>query len=127
METKQTMVNEICPTTTQNWVKNGAVLVDVREGDEVEQLAFDVPVIVNIPLSEFENRYKELPKDKDLVIVCHSGGRSVRAAGFLKNHGYDRVVNMKYGILRWAEKGFPLKGNLSAVVNGNNRGSSACC
>lgn len=127
METKQTMVNEICPTTTQNWVKNGAVLVDVREGDEVEQLAFDVPVIVNIPLSEFENRYKELPKDKDLVIVCHSGVRSLRAAGFLKNHGYDRVVNMKYGILRWAEKGFPLKGNLSAVVNGNNRGSSACC
>jgi len=127
METKQTMVNEICPTTTQNWVKNGAVLVDVREGDEVEQLAFDVPVIVNIPLSEFENRYTELPKDKDLVIVCHSGVRSLRAAGFLKNHGYDRVVNMKYGILRWAEKGFPLKGNLSAVVNGNNRGSSACC
>lgn len=82
METKQTMVNEICPTTTQNWVKNGAVLVDVREGDEVEQLAFDVPVIVNIPLSEFENRYKELPKDKDLVIVCHSGVRSLRAAGF---------------------------------------------
>jgi rhodanese-related sulfurtransferase len=57
---KQTLVNEICPTTTQSWVKRGALLVDVRERDEVEQLAYDVPNIVNIPLSEFEIRYKEL-------------------------------------------------------------------
>lgn len=127
METKQTMVNEICPTTTQAWVKRGALLVDVREKDEVDQLAFDVPAIVHIPLSEFESRYTELPKDKDLVIVCRSGVRSLRAAGFLKNHGYDKVVNMKYGILRWAEKGFPLSGKVSVVINDNKGESSACC
>jgi hypothetical protein len=53
MKTKQTMVNEICHTTTQGWIKKGSLLVDVRERDEVEQLAYDVPNIVNIPLSEF--------------------------------------------------------------------------
>lgn len=67
---KQTLVKEICPTTTQTWVKNGALLVDVREKDEIEQLAFDVPDILNIPLSEFEERYTEIPKDKDVVMVC---------------------------------------------------------
>jgi rhodanese-related sulfurtransferase len=83
----QTLVKEICPTTTQEWVKKGALLVDVREKDEVEQLVYDVPTILNIPLSEFEERFHEIPKDKDVVMVCKSGSRSFRAAGFLVNHG----------------------------------------
>ena len=127
METKQTMVNEICPTTTQAWVKKGALLVDVRERDEVEQLAYDVPNIVNIPLSEFEIRYKELPFDKALVMVCRGGGRSLRAAGFLINNGYDpvKVVNMQHGIIRWAQKGFPTKGDTSTVLGTST--NSGCC
>ena len=129
METNQSFVKEICPTTTQTWVKNGALLVDVREKDEVAQLAFDVPAIVHIPLSEFDSRYKELPADKELVLVCRSGVRSLRAAAYLINNGYDpaRVVNMKYGIIRWAEKGFPLKGNVAEVVNNASGNTSSCC
>lgn len=138
MTTDQTLVNEICPTTTQAWVKKGALLVDVRERDEVEQLAYDVPAIVNIPLSEFEIRYTELPFDRDLVLVCKSGDRSLRAAGFLINHGYDpvKVVNMKHGMIRWVQKGFKTKGDTSAVAEKNtgsgccstsNNNSSKCC
>jgi rhodanese-related sulfurtransferase len=127
METKQTLVNEICPTTTQSWIKKGAMLVDVREWNEVEQLAYDVPNIVNIPLSEFEIRYKELPLNKALIIACHGGGRSLRAAGFLINNGYDpaNVVNMKHGIIRWAQKGFPTKGDSSTVLGTTT--NSGCC
>lgn len=118
----QTLVKEICPTTTQEWVKNGALLVDVREKDEVAALAYDVPNIINIPLSEFEERFNEIPKDKDVVMVCKGGGRSLRAAGFLVNHGYDKVVNMQHGIARWVQKGFPTKGNTTVVT-----GSDSCC
>jgi rhodanese-related sulfurtransferase len=127
MKTKQTMVNEICPTTTQGWVKKGALLVDVRERDEVEQLAYNVPNIINIPLSEFEIRYRELPVDKDLVMVCRGGGRSLRAAGFLINNGYNpaNVVNMKHGIIRWAQKGFPTTGDTSTVLGTTT--DSGCC
>jgi len=127
MESKQTLVNEICPTTTQSRVKKGALLVDVREKDEVEQLAFDVPNIIDIPLSEFEMRYNELPVDKDLVIVCRGGGRSLRAAGFLINNGYDpgKVVNMQHGIIRWAQKSFPTKGD-TAIVLGTATNSGCC-
>jgi len=121
------LINEICPTTAQEWVKKGAILVDVREKDEVAQLSYDTPNIVNIPLSEFENRYTELTKDKDLVIVCRSGARSLRAAGFLINKGYDalRVVNMQHGIIRWVQKGFPAKGNLASVLETNT--INGCC
>lgn len=123
----QTTVNEICPTTTQSWIKRGALLVDVRERDEVEQLAYDVPQIVSIPLSEFEIRYKELPYDKEMVIVCRSGGRSLRAAAYLIKNGYDKlkVVNMKHGIIRWVQRGFPTIGDVSAVAN-SGVGSSCC-
>jgi rhodanese-related sulfurtransferase len=121
MENK-TLVKEICPTTTQEWVKKGALLVDVREKDEVAELAYDVPNIINIPLSEFEERFNEIPKDRDVVIVCKGGGRSLRAAGFLVNHGYTNVVNMQHGIARWVQKGFPTKGNTSVVT-----GSDSCC
>ena len=126
MEQVQSLVNEICPTSTQAWVKRGAILVDVREQNEVDQLAFDVPAIVHIPLSEFEIRYKELAMDKELVLVCRSGSRSLRAAGFLINQGYDpvKVVNMKHGILRWVQRGFPTKGDLSGIVDTN---AGCCC
>jgi rhodanese-related sulfurtransferase len=121
----QTLVKEICPTTTQEWVKNGALVVDVREKDEVEHLAFDVPTILNIPLSEFDERFHEIPKDKEVVMVCKNGSRSLRAAGFLVNHGYDKVVNMQHGIIRWVQKGFPTKGDTTNVAD--KGASSNCC
>jgi len=123
----QTLVKEICPTTTQEWVEKGALLVDVRERDEVAELAYDVPNIINTPLSEFEECFNEIPKDRDVVMVCKGGGRSLRAAGFLINHGYDpnKVVNMQHGIIRWVQKGFPTKGDISSVLG--NTQNSGCC
>ncbi|WP_075348834.1 rhodanese-like domain-containing protein [Algoriphagus marinus] len=121
----QTLVKEICPTTTQEWVKKGALLVDVREKEEEDQLACDVPAILNIPLSEFEERFHEIPKDRDVVMVCKNGSRSLRAAGFLINHGYDKVVNMQHGITRWVQKGFPTKGD-TTIVTGNGASPSCC-
>jgi rhodanese-related sulfurtransferase len=120
----QTLVKEICPTTTQDWVKNGVLLVDVREVDEVAQLAYDVPNIINIPLTVFEENFTKIPKDKDVVLVCKSGARSLRAAGFLVNHGYDKVVNMKHGMIRWVQKGFPTIGDTSSVTGNDD---SSCC
>ncbi len=121
----QTLVKEICPTATQQWVANGALLVDVREADEVNQLAYDVPNIIHVPLTQFEERYTEIPKDKEVVMVCKSGGRSLRATGFLVNHGYDKVVNMQHGMIRWAQKGFLTKGNTASVL-GNTQDSECC-
>jgi len=124
----QTLVKEICPTTTQEWVKNGALLVDVREKDEVDQLSYDVPNIINIPLTEFEDRYSQIPKDIDVVMVCRSGGRSLSATGFMINHGYENVVNMQHGINRWIQKGFLVKGGTSLdSVGGSCCSTSECC
>lgn len=120
---------EICPTTTQKWVASGALLVDVREKKEVEELAFNVPNIVNIPLSIFEEHYTELPQERDLVIVCRSGIRSLKATYYLMNNGYDKVVNMKHGIIRWVQKGFPTRGYTQDILDNSGGGcsNSGCC
>jgi rhodanese-related sulfurtransferase len=140
METVQPLIKEICPTSTQVWVKKGALLVDVRESSEVATLRFNVPNIINIPLSDFEKRYSEIPKNQDLVIVCRGGGKSLLATSFLLNHGYDpaKVVNMKHGLIRWAQKGFPTIGDTSTVLDSdipvsccdnstNHSTKSSCC
>ncbi len=119
----QTLVKEICPTSTQKRISEGALLVDVCDPDEVAELSCDVPAVMYIPLREFEARYKEIPKDRKVVMVCRTGERSLRAAGFLVNHGYDQVVNMQFGIIRWALKGFPTKGDKSSVLQKNKD----CC
>jgi rhodanese-related sulfurtransferase len=102
---------EVCPTTTRRLIGEGALLVDVRERAEIERVAFDVPDVVAIPLAELEQRYAELPRDRELVLVCQGGGRSLKATYFLMYQGYTRVANMEGGILKWAAKGFPIKGN----------------
>lgn len=125
----QTLVKEICPTSTQKWIKEGALLVDVREPDEVAALEFDVEDILQIPLSQFEERYLEIPKNRKVVMVCKSGARSLRAAGFLINHGYENVVNMQFGLVRWVQKGFPVKGDTAAILADVNDCCSkpGCC
>ncbi|HQR91837.1 MAG: sulfurtransferase [Bacteroidetes bacterium 24-39-8] len=127
MELKQSNMVEICPTTTRVWIKRGAILVDVREKSEVAELAFDVPNLIQIPLTELEDRYLELPLDQEMVIACRAGGKSLLATSFLINHGYDptKVVNMKHGMVRWAQKGFPTIGDTTNVLL--NSVATSCC
>jgi len=105
-------------------MESGALLVDVREKDEVAELDFVAPKLKHIPLSEFEDRYAEIPTDVPVVIVCRDGQRSLRAAGFLRNHGYIHVVNMKMGLVRWVQKGFPTRGNTEGFVTNT---ATSCC
>lgn len=116
---------EICPTTSQRLLKEGALLVDVREPVEVAQVGFADCDVINIPLSEFEARWQEVPRDRDVILACAVGERSLKATYFLMYQGYDRVVNMRPGIGRWVERGFPITGsaeNIAASV-----AASSCC
>ncbi|MFW9612579.1 MAG: rhodanese-like domain-containing protein [Macellibacteroides fermentans] len=115
---------EVCPTTTQKLLKDGAILVDVRERDEIDALAFDVPSLIIMPMSELESRFAELPKDVPLILACRKGVRSLKATYFLMFHGYTNVTNMKFGIERWVVRGFPVKGDPGVLENAPDTG---CC
>jgi rhodanese-related sulfurtransferase len=115
---------EVCPTTTRRLIAEGAQLVDVRELSEVAQLTPDVPGVLLMPVSELEQRFAELPRDRELVLVCESGARSLKATYFLMFHGYDRVASMSGGLFKWAGKGFPITGRLPATTPASAGG---CC
>lgn len=116
---------QVCPTTTRRLVGEGALLVDVRERAEVARTAFDVPAIVNIPLSELEQRWAELPRDRELVLVCESGERSLKATYYLQFQGFTRVSNMDGGLLKWMRKDFPVIGERYEVPAAPT--ASSCC
>ncbi len=86
-------------------MQQGALLVDVREQNEFDEVHAEGAQL--IPLSEFETRYAELPKDRELVMICRSGARSARAGEFLKAQGYGEVVNLAGGTMAWVEGGLP--------------------
>ena len=75
------------------------VLVDVRTPGEYAGSKIEGAKL--IPLQEFERRHVEIPKDKDVVLYCQNGIRSIMACRYLKKLGFSRVKNMEGGISRW--------------------------
>jgi rhodanese-related sulfurtransferase len=117
---------------SQELLENGAILVDVREDEELIDLTFYSEGMLHIPLSQLETRIAELPKDKTLIIACKSGNRSARAIKVLENSLPNKLFNLEGGIIAWQAAGYPLVVNGVPPVNkscGSKKGSSAkaCC
>jgi rhodanese-related sulfurtransferase len=83
------------------------LLVDVRELNEFTDVR--APGAVLVPMSAFAARAGELPKDRPLMVVCHLGGRSAAAAGFLIRSGWNDVVNVTGGMDAWERGGLPVR------------------
>ena len=96
---------------TNELIASGALLIDVREKEEVEQISFSVPDVRNIAYSTFDENYIELPKDKKLIITCHLGIRSLRVAQFLVVQGWniENIFSLEGGIDAWKNENFPVK------------------
>ncbi len=96
-------VKEITPLELKERLDSGDIitLVDVREYHEAE--IADLPDYdqLRIPTGEFEGRTGEVSADADVVVYCRSGGRSAWAVAILMQMGYDRVLNLKGGVLGW--------------------------
>ena len=78
------------------------LLIDVRE--PWEQDICRIPGAQSLPLQDIATRWSELPRETDIVIVCHHGMRSLQVANFLAQAGLDRVYNLSGGIAAWAEQ-----------------------
>ena len=108
----------IVPETKQEKsVKNGVPQLTVHElkhkldaGEDVLVLDVREPYeyqIANIggkliPQNEVPQRLAEIPRDREIVVQCLSGGRSQRVAEFLVQSGYDKVANLAGGIRAWS-------------------------
>jgi adenylyltransferase/sulfurtransferase len=77
-------------------------IVDVREPNEFQ--INRIPGSELIPLGDVPKRVNELNPADEIVVHCKMGGRSAKAADFLRSVGFKRVLNLKGGILDWIDK-----------------------
>jgi rhodanese-related sulfurtransferase len=83
----------------------GALIVDVREPNEYTQLRARGAVL--LPLGRLNGRVKDLPRDRELLLMCRTGGRSQNATQFLQAQGFSNVTNVSGGIVAWHAAGLP--------------------
>jgi rhodanese-related sulfurtransferase len=84
------------------------IVLDVREKEEVRAGSIEGAIIIPRGLLEFQAA-EHLPQtERDIVVYCASGARSLLAAQVLRVMGYARVASMAGGITRWQEAGYPI-------------------
>jgi rhodanese-related sulfurtransferase len=81
---------------------NDFVLIDVREPWELNVCS--LPGTMSIPMRAIPARYPELPKDREIVLMCHHGVRSQQVAYFLERQGFNKLNNLVGGIAAWARE-----------------------
>jgi rhodanese-related sulfurtransferase len=84
-----------------------AVLIDVREG--WEYALGHAAGAVALPLSELQARAGEVPRDRDVLLICQIGQRSMLAARFLRQQGVERVFNVDGGTDAWQAAQLPVE------------------
>ncbi len=87
------------PEDVNGAVRQGAILVDVREPEELA--SGTLPYAVNLPLSRLRrDAEKELPKDKEILLCCQVGMRGYTAQRFMEANGW-RTRNVNGGYMSW--------------------------
>lgn len=96
------MVTEIAPAelAARRATGDAPLVLDVREPWELNVAS--IPDVLHIPMNEIPARMGDLDKDRDIVVMCRSGGRSMQVAQFLARNGFRSVANLSGGILAWS-------------------------
>jgi len=79
------------------------LLLDVREQNEFD--AVRAPGAALLPTSQFMARFAELPSDRPLLVICHTGGRSAAVTAYLLRTGRTDVANVAGGMAAWERAG----------------------
>ncbi len=100
---------EIPPATVHRWIGDGeAVLVDVREADELAQAR--LKEAVHVPMSAFDPELIPVDTGKKVVFICAQGARSEQVGQYVVAQGIlTEAYNLAGGLIAWAEAGLPLE------------------
>jgi phage shock protein E len=98
---------EITVSEAYDKYQTGAFVLDVRTQEEWDD--FHAPNTTLIPLDQLASRLNELPRDREIVVVCRSGNRSQQGRDILLNAGFQQVTSMKGGLNEWRASGYPVE------------------
>ena len=97
-----------------------AVMLDVRELNEVQAESVPLDRVLNHPMSVIMDRLAYISKDQNIIVACPGGIRSVKVANMLNLQGYPNVASLDGGFMLWKAKGLPMGSNLSVGGCGCN-------
>jgi rhodanese-related sulfurtransferase len=106
---KAAIAAEISPAQAYEKFQHNAFFLDVRSAEEWAKIHIANSNLV--PLDELKNHLGELPKDRDIVVVCLSGHRSKEGLTVLQQAGFKRAFCMNGGIEAWKAEGYPVEGS----------------
>ncbi len=88
------------------WLRDPArakpLLLDVREPWEYALCRIDGSL--NVPMRELPAQMEALPRDRETVVICHHGVRSLMAGRFLEHAGFRMIYNLQGGVAAWASE-----------------------
>lgn len=84
------------------------MILDVRTPTEFERERLEDAVNLDISLGVFSERVARFDRQKAYLVYCQSGIRSARAAQAMSDLGFARVYNMRGGIAKWKDAGYPV-------------------
>ncbi|MBB4637197.1 molybdopterin-synthase adenylyltransferase MoeB [Longimicrobium terrae] len=104
--TDNEMIPEITPTELKQRLDRGdrLTIIDVREPMEWDIGNLEPQGARLIPLAQVPERLDEISPDEEIVLQCRSGARSGQALQYLQAQGYERVLNLRGGILAWSDE-----------------------
>lgn len=93
---------------TQMLNHSHAVMLDIRENKEIAEGT--IINAIHVPLGELNDQLGKLEKyrEKPLIVYCRSGHRSATACSKLRKHGFEKVYNLRGGIVAWQRDNLPL-------------------
>lgn len=93
-------VENITVQQAKSRIKNKEIqYIDVRT--PMEYKAHHKKPFKNIPLADLKKRIDELDQNKEVVVICQSGMRSMKAAKILSKKGFNKINNVKGGMNAW--------------------------
>ena len=102
-------MQQISANQLKSWLDDSQraapLLLDVREPWEFEKC--HIPGSQAMPMRSIPARYLELPREGDLVVICHHGARSFQVGMFLEQQGFTGIINLHGGLASWARDADP--------------------
>ncbi|GAB6040064.1 rhodanese-like domain-containing protein [Endothiovibrio diazotrophicus] len=108
-------IQEIDATELKQWIEAKGEqfrIIDVREA--MEHAQGTIPNAELMPLSTLGHRIQEIERDREVVFICRSGARSGQVCAYLANMGYEKVYNLRGGMIGWVRSGFQPVAPMSA-------------
>ncbi len=93
--------------------RNEALLIDVREPGEYARE--HIAGAQSLPVSAFD--VAKLPRDRKIVLCCHSGMRSTRALAQLQAAGFNEVAHLDGGMAAWKEAGLTTSVSIAQPIS----------